>query len=93
MKPEDYQFLQYVQGYTTQNPEVGAHVSNYVAQGIEQSRKEQIAKSADMETIISFLLRGGKLKNSDKEFVSIKLRKWNNLCSLNWEPLLKDWEK
>lgn len=93
MKPGDYQFLQHVQNYIEANPEVGAHVSNYVAQGIEASRKAQIAKSADMEIIISFLLRGGKLKGSDKEFVGAKLDKWNQLCSLNWEAMIKEWRK
>lgn len=93
MTPENYQFLQSVQNYIEANPEVGAHVSDYVALGIEASRKAQIAKSADMEVIISFLLRGGKLKTSDKEFVGAKLEKWSNLCALNWDAMIKDWKK
>lgn len=93
MTPENYQFLQYVQTYIEANPEVGAHVSDHVAQGIEASRKSQIAKSADMEIIVSFLLRGGKLKPSDKEFVGAKLEKWNKLCSLNWDAMIKGWKK
>lgn len=95
MTPEHYQFLQYVQKYIEANPEVGAHVSDYVAQGIETSRKAQIAKSADMEIIISFLLRGGrrKLNKSDEDFVCAKLKKWSELCSCNWESMIKEWSK
>ena len=92
MTPENYAFLISVQNYITSNPEVGAYVSDYVANGIEENRKQQIAKSADMEIIISFLLRGGKLKPSDKVFVADKLVKWNALCSLNWESFIKDYK-
>lgn len=93
MTPEDYQFLQSIKDYINKSPEVGAYVASYVAQGIDESRKAQAAKSADMEIIISFLLRGGKLKASDKEFIGAKLEKWSKLCSLNWQPMIEEWRK
>lgn len=93
MSPEDTQFLQYVQAYVTENPAVAAYVSDYAAYGIEASRKTQAAKSADMEGIIAFLLRGGKLKASEKEFVAAKLEKWDHFCALNWSSLIKEWKK
>ncbi|OIO69028.1 MAG: hypothetical protein AUJ56_08005 [Zetaproteobacteria bacterium CG1_02_49_23] len=89
---DDHAFLAYVEKYIKDRPEVGAHVADFVSRGIELSRKDQVAKSADMEVIISFLLRGGKLKDADKEFVSAKLEKWNKLCSLNWDSLLTEWK-
>jgi len=89
---DDHAFLAYVEKYIKDRPEVGAHVADFVARGIELSRKDFIDKSADMEIIISFLLRGGKLKGSDKEFIAAKLEKWNKLCALNWESLLTEWK-
>ena len=92
MKQEDLDFLRYVEHYVTHTPEIAAHIAGFVAEGIEKNRREQIAKSADMEIIISFLMRGGKLKPSDKKFVSDKMEKWNHVCSLNWASLIEQFK-
>ena len=90
MNQQDMMFLTSVKDYVTSRPEVAAHVSSFVADGIAESLKAQQAKSADMEVIISFLLRGGKISVADKLFVAAKLEKWNKLCSLNWEHFIKE---
>ena len=42
MKQEHQEFLRYVQKYVTDNPEVAAYISNFVAEGINESRKEEM---------------------------------------------------
>ena len=92
MNQKDDEFLSYIECYVTARPEVAAHISGYVARGIEASRLEQVAKSADMEIIVSFLLRSGKLTKSDRNFVVDKLEKWNHLSSLDWSSLINEFK-
>lgn len=88
LEREDWEFLERIENYVNRRPLVGAYVARSVAAGIEKSRREQAEKSADLETVIAFLLKSGKLERGDKEFVLAKLEKWNHICSLNWSGLI-----
>ena len=88
MNSEDQAFLAHIEKYVTARPEVAAHVQAHVASGLHSSRVKLIKKSADMEIIVSFLMRSGKLSRSDKQFVVDKLKKLNDTWALDWSALI-----
>jgi hypothetical protein len=89
-------FLQQVESYVTEHPTVAPYVTQFVAQGIENSRQLLIEQAGDMESALAQSLfrrfRKGKLKNMTEEdvFVVEKIKKWKEKgrCFINWDWLL-----
>lgn len=90
------QFLQQVESYVTEHPTVAPYVTQFVAQGIENSRQLLIEQAGDMESALAQSLfrrfHKGKLKNMTEEdgFVIEKINKWHEKgrCFLKWNWLL-----
>lgn len=81
-----HQFLQYVKGYITDNPEVSAYVSDYVAAGIDASRRSALERAADMEVALSVMI--AKRFNGRENLVLSKLKKWNGASALRWDDTI-----
>lgn len=84
MTPEDGEFLRYVTEYVTAHPEVGAHVSDYVAKGIMRSRIEALERAADFEAALAMRLSAG-YGDEARLFILKKLRDWNGRSALKWD--------
>ena len=87
MKQEHQEFLRYVQKYVTDNPEVAAYISNFVAEGINESRKEVLKRAADMETALAVAI-ANRYKDRDSLIVSI-LNRWRDKTALCWDSTIQ----
>jgi hypothetical protein len=87
MTPQDIQFLELVKAYVEENPEVGAYVSDYVARGIETSRKEVLARAADMEVALAVAI-ATRYNNRDAIILD-KLKTWKDRSSLQWDSTIE----
>ena len=83
---EHSEFYWHVQSYIEKNPECGAYVSDFVAKGIEKSRKQANERAADMEVALCVAL-AKKFKNGNEVILS-KLEKWNPRSSLRWDSTI-----
>lgn len=91
MKMEHESFLRNIESYVTKNPEVGAYVSDFVARGIEASRKEALERACDMEVALSVAI--AKRWKGREELILSKLKKWNGASSLRWDDVISTMEK
>ena len=87
MKQEHYSFLNSVKQYVSDNPDVAAYVSDFVADGINESRKEAMKRAADMETALAIAI-ANRYKDRDSLIVSI-LNRWRNKSALCWDSTIK----
>ena len=84
---EHESFLYGVMKYVKDNPEVGAYVSDYVAAGIEEARKQALERAADMEVALSVAI-ANRFKNREALILD-KLNKWNGKSSLRWDSVIE----
>ena len=87
MKQEHYAFLHSVKQYVSDNPDVAAYVSDFVAEGINESRNEALKRAADMETALAVAL-ARRNKGHDSLIVSI-LNRWRNKSALCWDSTIQ----
>ena len=87
MERNDAEFLLYVTDYVTAHPEVGAHVSDYVAKGIMRSRMEALERAADFESALGLLLY--KSDKHANKFILEKLLKWKGKTALRWDDQIE----
>jgi hypothetical protein len=80
------QFLAMVEGYIKIDPEAAAYVSDYVAHGLNASRKEALERAADMEVALSVMI--AQRYKGREALVLDKLRKWNGKSSLRWDDTI-----
>ena len=85
------QFLRYVQDYIEANPEAGAYVSEYVANGIDLSRREALQRAADMEVALMARMTKG-FRNRDALILG-KLRLWQGKTCLVWDNVIEKMER
>jgi len=85
------EFLTYVQMYVEKHPEVGAHVSEFVAKGIAASRQEAMERACDMETALAVAL--ATRYNGREELILQKLNKWKDRASLRWDSTIEMLQK
>lgn len=82
------QFLTMVEGYIKSDPEAAAYVSDYVARGLNASRKEAMERAADMEVALSVMI--AQRYKGRETLVLDKLRKWNGRSALRWDDVIND---
>lgn len=87
MKREHMEFLNYVAMYVKEYPGVSAYVSDYVAQGVNESRIEALNRAADMEVALSVAI--AKRYKCRDELILSKLKKWENKSAIKWESTIK----
>jgi hypothetical protein len=80
-------FLNYVQDYVKENPEVSAYVSDHVARGIEASRIDVMERAADMEVALTVAI-ANRYKGRD-ELILSKLKKWNDRSAIRWDDTIR----
>ena len=87
-------FLLAVEKYITDNPECGAYVSQFVANGIEKARVEIAQRCTDFESALLMVLNRGSGRHSipKNQYILEKLEKWKGKSSLNWESAIEDLE-
>ena len=81
------QFLELIKEYIKQDPEVSAYISDHIAQALRESRKEVMARAADMEVALAVMV-ASRYKGKE-ELVLDKLRKWNGKSALRWDDVIK----
>lgn len=79
-------FFEMVRNYIATDPEAAAHMIPFVAEGIEQSRKEALHRAADMECALSVSLAPRYPNKLD--FILSKLEKWNGKSALRWDDTI-----
>lgn len=84
-------FLQQVQNYVKDNPEVAAHIATFVQAGIEASRRETLERAADMEVALAIAIT--KRYNMRDELILSKLTKWQGRSAINWDSTIEMLEK
>lgn len=82
------QFLELVENYIKRDPEAAAYVSDYVAKGLNASRKEVLERAADMEVALSVMI--AQRYKGRETLVLGKLRKWNGKSALRWDDAIND---
>lgn len=86
----DRNFLATVQQSVTAHPEVGAHVSDFVARGIEDARREALHRATDMEAALAMVL--AKRHSTGERFVLEVLHKWRGKSALKWDGTIESLE-
>lgn len=84
------QFLSMVENHLRTDPEAAAYIPDYVARGLNASRREALERAADMEIVVALLL-AKKYKTSDSQVLG-KLRKWNGRSALQWDSTISKLE-
>jgi hypothetical protein len=87
MRQDHYAFLTSVKLYVADNPEVAAYVSEFVAEGIDESRKEVMRRAADMETALAVAI-ANRYKDRDSLILTI-LNRWRNRSALCWDSTIE----
>ena len=82
------QFLELVENYIKRDPEAAAYVSDYVAQGLNASRKEVLERAAEMEVALSVMI--AQRYKGRETLVLGQLRKWNGKSALRWDDAIND---
>lgn len=82
------QFLELVENYIKRDPEAAAYVSDYVAKGLNASRKEVLERAADMEVALSVMI--AQRYKGRETLVLGTLRKWNGKSALRWDDAIND---
>jgi len=80
------QFLAMIESYIRNDPEAAAYVSDYVAHGLNASRKEALERAADMEVALSVMI--AQRYKGRNALVLEKLRKWNGKSALCWDDTI-----
>jgi hypothetical protein len=80
-------FLEYVHAYVKDYPEVAAYISNTVADGINESRREVLHRAADMEAALAVCI-AARYKNRDALILS-KLKQWEGKSAINWKSTIE----
>ena len=88
---EHWEFLLGVKQYISEHPEVAAKISDYVAAGISESRREALERAADMEVALTVAL--AKKFKKPNELILSKIEKWQGRSSLNWESAIEELRK
>jgi len=81
------QFLLSVQQYVKDNPESAAYVSEFVANGIDASRRSALERAADMEVALCVAI-AARYQSRD-EIILSKLEKWNGKAALAWDGAIE----
>jgi hypothetical protein len=76
------QFLDYVRNYVATDPEAAAYVSDFVAAGLQESRKKALERASDMEAALAVAVT--RRHSGSDQFVLDILKKWNGAASLEW---------
>ena len=87
MRSEHQVFLAGVSAYISVNPEAAAYVSDFVADGLEHSRRNLLRRAADMEALVAVLVT--RRHRTHNAFVRDTLAKWENRSSLEWGSTIK----
>lgn len=87
MNDQHLNFLYSVKNYIEAHPEVGAYVSEFVASGIEESRRQALERAADMEVALSVAI--AKRWSGREELILAKLNKWKDKASLRWDRTIE----
>lgn len=80
------QFFAMVESFIKSDPEAAAYVSDYVAQGLNASRKDALERAADMEVALSVMI--AQRYKGREALVLEKLRKWNGKSALRWDDVI-----
>lgn len=91
LNQDDQAFLLGIKSYIRKKPEVAAYVADFMAAGIEESRKEALHRAADMETALVLALQRRDRKYGDKAILA-KLKKWEGSTSINFSTAISDLE-
>lgn len=89
MKRHD-QFLRSVELYVQSNPEVAAHVSDYVSRGLNTALAQTRERAADMEVALCVAI--AKRWPKRESMILSKLKKWEGKTSLNWDGMIESFE-
>ena len=81
------EFLIFVRDFVHENPEVAAYISDFVAAGLEASRKELLERAADMEVALAVAL--AKRYHHRETLILDKISKWNGKSALRWDDTIK----
>jgi len=81
------EFLYSVSRYIEKNPDVAAHVSDCVQEGLNKALKQSLERAADMEVVVAVLAER-KYKGRDNLILN-KLTKWKDKSSLKWDSLIE----
>lgn len=84
------QFLHSVELYVQENPEVAAHVSDYVSRGLNAALSQTRERAADMEVALCVAI--AKRWPKRESMILSKLKKWKDKASLNWEGTIESLE-
>ena len=82
-------FYKYIQEYVSKYPECGAHVSEYVAQGISIALSESQQRATDME-VIALTALSSRFTKQSMNIIKSKLLDWKGKTSFNWNSFLED---
>lgn len=81
------QFLHGVELYVQNNPEVAAHVSDYVSRGLNTALAQTRERAADMEVALCVAI--AKRWPKRESVILSKLKKWKDKSSLNWDDTIE----
>lgn len=84
------EFLKLVQLYVESDPEVAAHVADFVQAGLSAALRKSNERAGDMEIVVS-VLAARRFKDGDALVLS-KLKKWEGQTSINWSWLMEKLE-
>ena len=87
MKQKHTEFLNQIEQYVAQYPEIGAYVSDSVANGLTTALSSVRDRASDMEVALAVSI-AQRYKNRDALILS-KLNKWKNASSINWNSTIK----
>ena len=76
------QFLRSIELYVQKNPEVAAHVSDYVSRGLNAALAQARERAADMEVALCAAI--AKRWPKRESVILSKLKKWKDKSSLDW---------
>jgi hypothetical protein len=82
-----HEFLNYVQSYVAQNPDVAPLITQHIIDGIVESRKQILERAADMETALAVAV-AQRYQQRDSLIFSM-LKKWNGKTSLRWDGVIE----
>ena len=76
------EFLQFVQEYVEQNPEVAAYIGDKVRDGLIKSLDMEKCRARDMEVALATSLMKGRGR---EKIIKGKLLNWQNKTNLVWD--------
>lgn len=81
-------FFALVREYIEKHPEAAAHISDHVASGLIESRRQILERACDFETALAVAI--AKRWPSRENVIISKLEKWDGKSALPWADTIAE---